>query len=211
MRAVVARLVEIRVAHVEEAAERRAHIRPAAPEAVVPLLGAQVPAGHQLRVECPWAAQPEGKRRRMPHRGHQRLVFRTEALIEERVVSGGGVDLSVEDLGRTAVESGIRQDDRGVGVRAEEVSGVVHAAGGAGRGMNGCGTVGARDGEECAEGTEKPAAVGGRMCRTLTGHATPCLPVGEAHVSEGDCMFTQTVMTALRLLAIRSAEWNSPA
>ena len=32
-----------------------------------------------------------------------------------------------------------------------------------------------------------------------------------AYVSEDACDFTQTAITALRLLAIRSAEWNSPA
>lgn len=283
MRAVVARLIEIRVTHIEEAAERRAHVRPAAPEAVISLLGTQVPAGHevghQFRIPRPRAAQPggelhdvrplmghdrrdrpriverhrvrfvqllgqqphaeqnrseraraaddvdvqgnrvggvrvvqKGERRRMPHRGHQRLIFRTEALVEERVAGGGeGTDLGAEALGRIAAEGTAGQGDGGGSVRTGEVLGAVHADGWAGQRMSGGGTVHAGDGDECAEGAEEPAAVKGRKCGTLASHAMPCLPVGEAHVSESDCMFTQTAMTALRLLAIRSAEWNSPA
>ena len=184
MRTVVARLVEIRVAHVEETAERRAHVRPSAPEAVVPLLRPQVPTchevGHQFRIPHPRAAQPrgelhdvgplvshdrryrpgiverhrvrfvqllgqqphaeqnraeraraaddvhvqgnrvggvgvvqKGERRRMPHRGRQRLIFRAEALVEERIAGRGQrTNPGAEALRRIASEGATGQGGR---------------------------------------------------------------------------------------------------
>ena len=100
----------------------------------------------------------KGERRRMPHRGRQRLIFRAEALVEERIAGRGQrTNPGAEALRRIASEGATGQGDGRVGVGTREVLGGVRADVGAGQCMSDGGTVGARDGEERAESAEESA------------------------------------------------------